>query len=199
MAQRAEHLGFDSVWLIDHIVIPQSVTSVYPYSPDGVSTFDPSQPILEPLAGLSFLAGCTEHVRLGTAVLIIPYRPPLLTAKMLAILDVLSGGRLTLGAGVGWMAEEFQALGLDTFAKRGAVTDEYLRLFKEVWTNDTPVFKGRYSQVPEIGFLPKPVQQPHPPIWIGGHTGPALRRAATLATVGFRSVPSHPPFSIRRQ
>jgi len=177
-AQYAEDLGFDTVWVIDHIVIPRRVRSVYPYAADGVSTFIPDQPLLEPLAALNFLAGCTHRVRLGTSVLIIPYRPPLLTAKQLATLDVLSGGRLILGAGAGWMEEEFQALGLDTFARRGAVTDEYLRLFKALWTEETPVFHGEYVQVADLGFAPKPVQKPHPPIWIGGHTFPALRRAA---------------------
>ena len=192
LAHRAEELAFDSVWLIDHIVIPRTVTSVYPYSPDGVSTFDPDQAILEPLTGLSFLAACTQRVRLGTAVLIIPYRPPLFTAKMLAMIDVLSGGRLTLGAGVGWMAEEFDALGLGTFAERGAVTDEYLRLFKELWTKESPSFQGKYVQVDNVAFLPKPVQQPHPPIWVGGHTRPALRRAAALGD-GWFPLGTFPP------
>jgi probable F420-dependent oxidoreductase len=119
-------------------------------------------------------------VRLGTHVLIIPYRDPIFTAKILATLDVLSGGRLILGAGVGWMAEEFTALGRDPFAERGAVTDEYLRAFKALWTEDNPRFDGKYVRVADIGFQPKPVQKPHPPIWIGGHTPPALRRAAEL-------------------
>ena len=179
-AQHAEDLGFNSVWVIDHIVIPRKVTSVYPYAIDGVSTFIPDRPLLEPLATLNFLAGCTRRIRLGTLVLIIPYRQPLLAAKQLATLDVLSGGRLILGAGVGWMEEEFEALGLDTYSRRGAVTDEYLRLFKALWTQKHPVFQGEYYQVSGIGFEPKPVQQPHPPIWIGGHTTPALRRAAQV-------------------
>ena len=142
--------------------------------------FDPNQPYYETLSVLNFLAGCTQRVRLGTYVLIIPYRHPVLTAKILATIDVLSGGRVILGAGAGWMEEEFQALGLDTFARRGAVTNEYLRLFKELWTSDKPDFQGEYYQVSDLGFLPKPVQKPHPPIWIGGHTEPALRRAARL-------------------
>jgi len=179
-AQHAEDLGFDAVWVPDHIVVPRNVTSVYPYAPDGVSTWKPDGPFLEPLAALNFLAGCTRRVRLGTQVLIIPYRHPLLAAKQLATIDVLSGGRLILGAGVGWMEEEFQTLGLDTYAQRGAVTDEYLRLYKLLWTEKDPVFQGKYCQVSGVGFEPKPVQQPHPPIWIGGHTTPALRRTARL-------------------
>jgi probable F420-dependent oxidoreductase len=113
-------------------------------------------------------------------VLIVPYRPPILTAKLLSVLDVLSGGRLTVGVGVGWMEEEFQTLGAPPYSERGAVTDEYLRLFKILWTEDHPTFDGKYCKVSGIGFLPKPVQKPHPPIWVGGHTVPALRRAAEL-------------------
>jgi probable F420-dependent oxidoreductase len=180
LAQHAERWGYDSVWFADHIVIPRTVRSAYPYAVDGVSTFDPDQPMHEVLATLTFLAGCTQHIRLGPDVLIVPYRPPILTAKLLTMLDVLSGGRLTVGVGVGWMEEEFEALGAPPYAERGAVTDEYLRLFKVLWTADHPTFEGRYCSVSDIGFLPKPVQKPHPPIWVGGHTGPALRRAAEL-------------------
>ena len=111
-------------------------------------------------------------------MLILPYRNPVVTAKTLSTLDVLSGGRLILGAGVGWMEEEFQALGLDTYPQRGAVTDEYIQLYKELWTQDHPSFDGQYYQISGSGFSPKPAQKPHPPIWIGGHTGPAIRRAA---------------------
>ena len=178
LAQRAEDLAFDSVWVSDHVILPRQVESFYPYAADGVATFGPDEPYYEPLAALNFLAGCTQRVRLGTHVLIIPYRNPVLTAKILATLDVLSGGRLILGAGVGWMEEEFLALGLDTYHQRGAVTDEYLSLYKELWTKDEPVFHGEHYQLSGVGFQPKPVQKPHPPIWIGGHTGPAIRRAA---------------------
>ncbi len=141
---------------------------------------------------LNFLAGCTQRLRLGTHVLILPYRNPVLTAKVLATLDVLSGGRVILGAGVGWMEEEFQALKLDTFAARGPVTDEYIRLFKELWTKEEPEFQGKYYQLSGAGFYPKPVQKPHPPIWIGGHTGPAIRRAAELGD-GWLPIGLRPP------
>jgi probable F420-dependent oxidoreductase len=192
LAQRAEDLGFDSVWVSDHVVVPRRVESFYPYSADGVPTFQPEQPYYDPLATLNFLAGCTRRVRLGTHVLILPYRNPLVTAKVLATLDVLSEGRLILGAGVGWMEEEFQALGLDTFQHRGAVTDEYIRMYKELWTQEKPEFQGQYCQVSGVGFQPKPVQKPHPPIWIGGHTGPALRRAAELGD-GWMPIGLRPP------
>ena len=178
LAQRAEDLGFDSVWVSDHIVVPRHIESFYPYDPNGVPGFQPDEAYYEPLAALNFLAGCTHRVRLGTHVLILPYRNPVLTAKILATLDVLSGGRVILGAGVGWMEEEFLALGLDTYHQRGAVTDEYIQLYKELWTKDEPVFQGKYYQISGSAFEPKPVQKPHPPIWIGGHTGPAIRRAA---------------------
>ncbi len=195
LAQRAEDLAFDSVWVSDHIILPHQVDSFYPYSPDGVATFRPDQPYYDPIATLNFLAGCTQNLRLGTHVLIIPYRNPVLTAKMLATLDVLSGGRVTLGVGVGWMEEEFQALGLDTFAQRGAVTNEYLRLFKELWTKEQPEFQGEYYQLSGAGFLPKPVQKPHPPIWVGGHTGAAIRRAAELGD-GWMPIGLRPPATL---
>ena len=178
LAQRAESLGFDSVWVSDHIILPRKVDSFYPYAADGVATFRPDEDYYDPLATLNFLAGCTQKIRLGTHVLILPYRNPVVTAKMLSTLDVLSGGRVILGAGVGWMEEEFQALGLDTYKERGAVTDEYLQLYKELWTKESPSFQGKYYQISNTGFEPKPVQKPHPPIWVGGHTGPAIRRAA---------------------
>ena len=124
LAQSAETAGFDSVWFADHVVIPRRVQALYPYADDNASPFDPDQPFYEPLSALNFLAGCTQRIRLGTHVLIIPYRPPVFTAKILATLDALSGGRLILGAGVGWMAEEFELLDSPPYAERGAVTNE---------------------------------------------------------------------------
>jgi len=200
LTQQAEAVGFDAVWFADHIIIPRHVQSFYPYAADGASPFAPDEPFYEPLSVLNFLAGCTQRIRLGTHVLIIPYRNPVLTAKILATVDVLSGGRLILGAGVGWMAEEFQALGVSTYAERGAVTNEYLRLFKELWTQERPHFQGKYYQLSEVGFQPKPVQKPHPPIWIGGHSAPALRRVATLGDgwmpIGLRPHPLLEPAEI---
>ena len=192
LAQQAERLGFDSVWVSDHIILPREVDSFYPYAADGVATFRPDEAYYEPLSALNFLAGCTEKVRLGTHVLILPYRNPVLTAKMLATLDVLSSGRLILGVGVGWMEEEFQALGLDTYAQRGAVSDEYIQLFKELWTKDEPEFHGEHYQISGVGFQPKPVQKPHPPIWIGGHTNAAIRRAAKYGD-GWMPIGLRPP------
>ena len=191
VAQRAEDLGYDHVWVSDHIILPKKVDSFYPYAADGVPTFRPDEPYYEPLAALNFIAGCTQRIRLGTHVLIIPYRNPVLTAKILSTLDVLSGGRVILGAGVGWMEEEFQAMGLDTYKERGAVTDEYLQLYREFWTKESPSFQGKYYQISDSGFEPKPLQKPLP-IWIGGHTGAAIRRAAKYGD-GWMPIGLRPP------
>ena len=112
--------------------------------------------------------------------MIVPHRPAVLTAKILSTIDVLSGGRLTLGIGVGWMREEFEAIDAPDFDARGTVTDEYVRAFVELWTKDAPKFDGKHVRFSNISFAPKPVQNPHPPIWVGGESGPALRRAARL-------------------
>ena len=192
VAQRAEALGYDHVWVSDHIILPKKVDSFYPYAEDGVATFKPDEPYYEPLSALNFIAGCTQRVRLGTHVLIIPYRNPVLTAKILSTLDVLSGGRVILGAGVGWMEEQFQAMGLDTYKDRGAVTDEYLQVYKELWTKEDASFDGKYYQISDTGFEPKPVQKPHPPVWIGGHSGPAVRRAAKYGD-GWMPIGLRPP------
>ena len=192
LATRAEELGFDHLWVSDHIVIPTQVASTYPYASTGVMPFEPSQPYCEPLSMLGYLAACTQRIKLGTHVLVLPYREPVLTAKILSTLDYMSGGRVILGAGVGWMEEEFKALGQDTYAERGKVTDEYIRIFKELWTKDDPQYQGRYSQFSGIDFYPKPVQKPHLPIWIGGHTPAALRRAARLGD-GWMPIGLRPP------
>jgi probable F420-dependent oxidoreductase len=148
---------------------------------------------MEQLTVLAFLAGQTHTIRLVTSVIIVPHRPPLVAAKALATLDVLSKGRLIVGIGVGWMREEFEALGLPPFAERGAITDEYLRAFKELWTSEHPTFEGQYCRFSHIDFLPKPVQHPHPPIWVGGESQRALRRTAALAN-GWYPIGSNPRF-----
>ncbi|MQF68921.1 LLM class F420-dependent oxidoreductase [SAR202 cluster bacterium AD-804-J14_MRT_500m] len=188
----AEAAGYESVWVSDHLILPRSVGSFYPYGKDGIATFLPDEDYFEPLAALTYLAGCTSKIKLGTHVLILPYRHPVLTAKLLSTLDVLSKGRVILGAGVGWMEEEFDALGLDTYAQRGKVTDEYIQLFKELWTQSNPEFQGNHYKISDVGFAPKPVQKPHPPIWIGGHTAPAIRRAAKFGD-GWLPIGQKPP------
>ena len=192
LAVTAEQLGFDSIWVSDHIVIPDRIESAYPYSPDGRFRLDARAPYLEPLTVLTYLAGCTRRVRLGTNVLILPYRNPIVTAKVVATLDHLSGGRVDLGIGVGWMREEFEALGYDYFDRRGAVTDEQIRVLKLLWTADVPSYEGEFYRFPPIGAYPHPVQRPHPPIWVGGHTRPAIRRAARLGD-GWLPIGARPP------
>lgn len=175
-AQEAERLGLDSVWTSDHITWPSALTSRYPYSENGDFPAPFNVPWLDALGTLLFVAGCTEHVRLGTTVLILGYRPPVQTAKLLATLDVLSGGRTILGVGVGWMREEFEVLGMP-FDHRGARADEQLELFEALFTQELPSYGGRFHHLPEVGFQPKPVNG-HIPIWVGGDTEPAFRRAA---------------------
>ena len=177
LARRAEELGFAFAAVGDHIVIPRNIESRYPYSQTG--EFGSSGECLDPLTVLSFVAGLTSTLRLVTSVMVLPYRNPVHTAKALASIDVLSGGRLTVGCGVGWMEEEFEALGAPPYADRGTVSDEYILAFKELWTSDNPSLQGTYVSFTDIIFEPKPVQKPHPPIWVGGESPAAIRRAAT--------------------
>ena len=182
IARRGDQLGFDCMVAPDHIIEPRKIGSAYPYSVGG--EFGSWERIKgewpEQITTLAYLAGVTERIRLVTSVMIVPYRNPILTAKMLATVDVLSKGRLTVGVGVGWMEEEFLALDAPPFRERGAVTDEYLRAYIELWTQANPKFEGRYCQFSNLTFLPKPIQEPHPPIWVGGHSRRAIRRAAEL-------------------
>ncbi len=180
IARRGDALGFQYMVVGDHILVLRNIESPYPYTVGGDFPPAGSGEYFEQLTLLTFLAGITSNVRLVPSVMIVPYRNPLLAAKILATLDVLSQGRLTLGVGVGWMEEEFVALDAPPFAERGAVTNEYLLAFKELWTSDNPTFDGKYYQFSDIAFLPKPVQKPHPPIWVGGQSRPAIRRAAEL-------------------
>ena len=190
IARRGDQLGFDCMVAPDHIIQPTQIKSPYPYTVSGDFAGSQSRRVgggarsdgewPEQLTTLAFLAGITKNIRLVTSVMIVPYRNPILTAKMLATIDMLSKGRLTVGVGVGWMEEEFEALDAPPFAKRGAVTDEYLRAFKELWTSDNPHFEGEFCSFSGLSFLPKPTQKPHPPIWVGGQSRLAIRRAAQL-------------------
>ena len=180
IAQAGDRLGFYCMVAGDHVLVPNRIDSPYPYTVGGEFPTGESGEYFEQLTLLTYLAGITENIRLVPSVMIVPYRPPILAAKILATLDVLSRGRLILGVGVGWMEEEFEALGTPPFAERGAVTDEYLLAYKELWTSPNPEFDGQYVKFSGIQFLPKPVQKPHPPIWVGGQSRPAIRRAATI-------------------
>jgi probable F420-dependent oxidoreductase len=193
LAARADTLGYDSIFVTDHVVLPVSMArSVYPYSATGQLPGGAAQDYLEPLAMLGALARTTKRSRLGTSVLVVPYRHPLVTAKILATIDQLSGGRLILGAGVGWLREEFEAVGAPPFEERGAVTDEYLRFMRATWTTDPVSFTGRYVSVRDVHALPKPAQPDGIPVWIGGHTEAAVRRAATLGD-GWHPIALRPP------
>ena len=180
LARHADRLDFNSIWVTDHVVLPTRTGSRYPYSATGAFPIQPHEDYLEPLTVLTYLAACTERVGLGVSVMILPHRNPILAAKILSTLDVLSGGRLLCGVGVGWLEEEFRALGLPPFRERGAYSDECIKIFKELWTKEDPVFEGRYHRFRDIKFAPKPIQKPHPPIWVGGHTRRARERAGEL-------------------
>ncbi len=179
MAEQGERLGFTSATIADHVVIPAQVESAYPYDASGRH---PSQgDAMEALSLLAFVAGRTSRLRLITSVLILPYRNPVLTAKMVSTIDVLSRGRITLGIGVGWMAEEFAALHAPDFNRRGAVSDEYLTIFKKLWAPGPVEHQGVHYSFGPLHCEPLPAQKPHPPIWVGGHSVAALRRTARYA------------------
>ncbi len=175
-AQAGEKLGFDSAMIADHVVFPVKIDSSYPYTTDG--SFPGQGDQLEQLMLATYIAAKTEKIRLVTSVMILPHRNPVLTAKMLATIDYLSNGRLTVGAGVGWMREEFEAVDARPFNDRGAVSNEILEIYKKLWTENAPSHQGKYYQFEALYCEPHPVQKPHPPIWIGGHSRPALRRTA---------------------
>jgi probable F420-dependent oxidoreductase len=179
VAEQAERLGFESVWVAEHLVFPTIIRSRYPYSAEGVPPINPATPLLDPLLVLMQIAARTERIRLGTNVYILPLRHPLAVARMAMTLDLLSNGRLLFGVGLGWLQEEFAAVGVD-FASRGARAREYVRAIRALWTEPEPSFQGRYVAFGPVKFEPKPAQTPHPPIVFGGESAAALRRAAAL-------------------
>jgi len=195
LAKRAEALDYDSVWVTDRLLIPVQSRSAYPYSPTGAFPLGPDEPWLEPLTAVTYLATITERINVGTSVLVIPYRNPIFTAKALATADYLSGGRVILGAGIGWWREEFAALGVP-FEDRAARTVEYLRIMKEIWTKPRVAFEGRFARIAEAGGVrPHPARQPHIPIWIGGHSEAALRRTVEVGD-GWHPLGLRPPVSL---
>jgi probable F420-dependent oxidoreductase len=171
LARRADELGFDGVFVPDHILAPAATSQHY-------GTIWP-----DPFSLLAYLAGRTQRVHVGASVIVLPYRHPLVTAKAAATVDQVSGGRFILGIGVGWDQEEFRQLGLP-FAERGAMSDEYLRIIMAAWSSDVPSFQGKYLSFAGSGFAPRPLQQPHPPIWVAGSpatlSAPSIRRVAAL-------------------
>ena len=195
-----EAMGFDYATFSDHVVIPNDIHATYPYSATGEFPAGARAERHEQLTEIAYLAGKTSRLRFVTSVMVVPHRPAVLTAKILATIDVLSGGRLTVGIGAGWLKEEFEALEVPDFAARGAVTDEYLDAFVELWTKDTPRFAGQHVHFDNITFAPKPTQKPHPPIWVGGESGPALRRTARIGNAWYPigTNPAHPLDSLPR-
>ena len=174
--REAEQRNVASLWVIDHVIFPRSATGSYP---GGRFPHPPDKPYLEPVTVLAAAAVSTTRARLGASVFILGHRHPVVMAKMLTSIDALSGGRLICGVGVGWWKEELEILGVP-FHARGRHGDEILRAFKALWTEENPRLDGEFFRFRELGFAPKPVQKPHPPIWVGGDSPGALRRVVTL-------------------
>ena len=177
LAQTAERVGVESVWMVEHVVIPVGYTSTYPYDPSGKIPAPEQLPIADPFIALAYVAAVTKTLRLATGIVILPQRHPLYVAKEVATLDVMSHGRMMLGIGVGWLEEEFQALGIP-FAERGARTAESVRALRSLWSGEAAAFDGKHYRWPKVESHPKPVQPGGVPIIVGGHTELAARRAA---------------------
>ncbi|MFV0524641.1 MAG: LLM class F420-dependent oxidoreductase [Acidimicrobiales bacterium] len=178
VAQAAEAVGFESLWTVEHVIWPQQYASAYPYSPSGKMPGDASTPLPDPLIWLAFAAAATSTIRLATGILILPERNPLVLAKSVATLDSLSGGRLVLGVGVGWLEEEFEALGVP-FEHRGAITNEYIEAIRALWADDNAAYKGSFTSFTGVASNPKPPAG-EVPFVIGGHSRAAARRAGRL-------------------
>src|ERR1051326_609363 len=180
LAVEGEAIGYNYACVSDHVVEPTDIHSRYPYSDSGEFPKASRGERQEQLSAVTYLAAKTSRLRFLTSVMVVPHRPAVLTAKILATIDVLSGGRLIVGIGAGWLKEEFEAIGAPAFAERGAVTDEYILAFRDLWTKDAPRSDGRFVKFKDVIFAPKPVQNPLE-FWIGGESGPALRRSARLS------------------
>ena len=179
LASIAEENGFESLWTVEHVVVPAGYESAYPYSPTGKMPGAEESPIPDPLIWLTWVAATTRTIKLATGILILPQRNPAVLAKEVATLDLLSGGRVILGVGVGWLKEEFEALGIP-FEQRGARTDEYIEALRVFWREAEPTYKGKFVDFTNAKSYPKPAQTGGVPIAIGGHTEAAARRAGRL-------------------
>ncbi|GIH06685.1 hypothetical protein Rhe02_47520 [Rhizocola hellebori] len=177
LAALAEELGCESLWTVEHVVIPQSYTSWYPYDPTGKMHLTAEHDVPDPLHVLTFLAAHTSRIKLGTAMLILPEHNPVILAKRLATVDVLSGGRLIAGVGVGWLREEYDAVGVP-FERRGRRADEYLAAMKALWAEGPASFDGEFVRFDSVYVRPRPVRPAGIPIVVGGHGLAAVRRAA---------------------
>lgn len=179
LARIAEEAGFESLWAVEHVVVPSGYESPYPYSDTGRMPGGEDVPIPDPLVWLAYAAGVTDRIKLATGILILPQRNPVYTAKEVATLDRLSGGRVILGVGVGWLREEFEVLGVP-FDERGGRTDEYIGLLRRMWSEPEVEHRGRFLEFRSVKSFPKPAQDGGPPIVVGGHTPAAARRAGRL-------------------
>jgi probable F420-dependent oxidoreductase len=179
LGRAADTRGFHAIWLAEHVVLFDDYASRYPYSPDGKIPAGGENGILDPFDTIGFLAAVTKRIRLGTGVCLVPQRNPVYTAKDVATVDWLSNGRVDFGVGIGWLAEEFAALGVP-FERRAARCREYLEVMRRLWCDPVSEYAGRFYRLPACRQYPKPVQQPHPPIWFGGESDAALRRVADL-------------------
>ena len=179
-AKAVDDAGYDGIWVFDHVVLQKDQQSKYPYSPDGKLGFPPTMAFLEPLTLLAHIAAITKNVRLGTSVLVLPMRQPVLHAKIMATIDALSGGRFVLGAGVGWWEQEFEVLSVP-FERRGKRMDECLQLVKQLWTEEWVNFKGEFYNAVDWTCNPKPVQEGGIPVWLGGESKGQLRRVGKYA------------------
>lgn len=200
LASTCDRLGFDYYGVADHVVIAAQIDSAYPYTEDGSWAGASDTDCLDVLSTLSFVAAHTERSRLLTSVMVIPHRPAVLTSKILASVDVLSGGRLTVGVGVGWMEEELAALGAPPYKRRGAASDEYIEAYRCLWRDEVASYDGEFVSFSNVIASPKPVQQPGPPLWIGGE-GPAARRRVARHGDGWYPVsanPRHPLDTLER-
>ena len=171
------------------------IEPVYPYSDTGEPPFPEDGECLEQLTLMSYIAGITSKIRILSSVLVVPHRNPVHAAKVIATIDVLSNGRVTIGCGAGWMEEEFEAIGTEPFKERGRVTDEYLSIFKELWTSSNPEYNGSYNSFSDVKFEPKPIQKPYPPLWIGGESLAAKRRVVKLGD-GWFPIGANPNFPL---
>jgi probable F420-dependent oxidoreductase len=194
-----EERNFESLWVAEHVVMFDDYASSYPYDDSGRFPGGGDTGLLEPWTALSYVAATTTTLRLGTGICLVGQRNPVYTAKQVADVDVLSGGRVDFGIGIGWLREEYDVVAMP-FDHRGARSDEHLEVMKRLWTQPVSSFDGRYYQLPECQMYPKPVQQPHPPIHVGGESDAAMRRTARLGQgwFGFNRQPDDVPEALAR-
>jgi probable F420-dependent oxidoreductase len=198
VATTAERLGFSTIWAPEQVVLLEDYASNYPYS-SGKFPARPDIPIADPFTTLAYAAACTSTIRLGTGICLVPEHNPLVLAKTVATVDRLSGGRFIFGVGVGWLAEEFQALGI-SFDRRAQRTREYIEVMRKLWTQQSSSHQGEFVNFSNVLSYPKPVSEKGVPIWFGGESGPALRRVAEYGNgwLGFNLLPDQAAAKVKR-